>query len=94
MFAAWQAPVARPTMDIDLLGITDNGVDAIVAVARDICVQEVEADGLVFDPDSVGGERSDNQSLTLRQTSLVSLDRLCKKSIIVSKLRQICQKGR
>ncbi len=57
MFAAWQAPVARPTMDIDLLGITDNGVDAIVAVARDICVQAVEADGLVFDPDSVGGER-------------------------------------
>jgi hypothetical protein len=57
MFAAWQAPVARPTMDIDLLGITDNGVDAIVAVARDICVQEVEADRLVFDSGSVGGER-------------------------------------
>jgi len=57
MFAAWQAPFARPTMDIDLLGITDNDVDAIVAVARDICVQEVEADGLVFDLDSVSGER-------------------------------------
>jgi hypothetical protein len=39
MFAAWQAPVARPTMDIDLLGITDNGVDAIVAVARDLAIK-------------------------------------------------------
>lgn len=55
MFAAWQAPVVRPTMDIDLLGITDTGVGVIVAVTTDICVQGVEADGLVFDPDSVGG---------------------------------------
>ncbi|GMQ84281.1 MAG: nucleotidyl transferase AbiEii/AbiGii toxin family protein [Gammaproteobacteria bacterium] len=57
MFSAWQAPFARPTMDIDLLGITDNSVDAIVAVTKEICLQEVEADGLMFDPDSVGGER-------------------------------------
>ena len=57
MFAAWQAPVTRPTMDIDLLGIMDNSVDAIVAIAKEICLQEVEPDGLVFDPDSLGGER-------------------------------------
>ena len=57
MFNAWQAPVTRPTMDIDLLGITDNSVDAIVAIAKEICLQEVEPDGLVFDPDSLGGER-------------------------------------
>lgn len=49
MFAAWQAPVTRPTMDIDLLGITDNRVEAISAVVRDICRQDVEPDGLVFD---------------------------------------------
>ena len=57
MLVAWQAPVTRPTMDIDLLGITDNSVDAIVAIAREICSWEVEADGLVFESDSVGGER-------------------------------------
>lgn len=57
MFVAWQAPVTRPTMDIDLLGITENSVDAIVAIAREICSWEVEADGLVFESDSVGGER-------------------------------------
>ena len=36
MFTAWHAPVTRPTMDIDLLGITDNDVEAIVAVVEDI----------------------------------------------------------
>ena len=44
-------------MDIDLLGITDNSVDAIVTIAREICLQEVEPHGLVFEPDSIGGER-------------------------------------
>lgn len=57
MFTAWQAPVTRPTMDIDLLGITDNGVEAIVAVVRDICRQDFEPDGLVFDAADVEGER-------------------------------------
>jgi len=27
MFAAWRAPLSRPTMDIDLLGTTSNRVD-------------------------------------------------------------------
>ncbi len=57
MFTAWQAPVTRPTMDIDLLGITDNSIDAIVAVVKDICMQAVDPDGLVFDPESVSAER-------------------------------------
>jgi len=57
MFTVWQAPVMRPTMDIDLLGITENSVDAIVAISREICLQEIEPEGLVFEPDSVGGER-------------------------------------
>ena len=43
-------------MDIDLLGITDNSVDAIVTIAREICLQQVEPDGLVFEPDSIGRE--------------------------------------
>jgi predicted nucleotidyltransferase component of viral defense system len=57
MFVVWHAPVSRPTMDIDLLGITDNDVDAIVHMVKEICPQDVEADGLVFDPDSVKGQR-------------------------------------
>lgn len=57
MFKAWEAPLSRPTMDIDLLGQTDNSVDAILAVTKDMCLQDVEPDGLVFDATSLRGER-------------------------------------
>ena len=56
MFTAWQAPVSRPTMDIDLLGLTNNSIDAIVAVTKAICTQVVEPDGLTFEPESLEGE--------------------------------------
>ena len=57
MFAAWQAPISRPTMDIDLLGFTNNSIDATVAVTQASCTQVVEPDGLTFEPESVEGER-------------------------------------
>ena len=57
MLAAWQAPISRPTMDIDLLGVTNNSIDAMVAVTQEICTQVVEPDGLHFEPESVEGER-------------------------------------
>ena len=57
MFTAWQAPISRPTMDIDLLGFTNNSIDAAVAVTQAICTQVVEPDGLTFEPESVEGER-------------------------------------
>ena len=55
MFTAWQAPVSRPTMDIDLLGFTNNSIDAMVAVTQAICTQVVEPDGLTFEHGSVEG---------------------------------------
>jgi len=57
MFAAWQAPISRPTMDIDLLGLTNNSIDTIVTVIKAICTQAVEPDGLTFEPESMEGER-------------------------------------
>lgn len=57
MFTVWQAPPARPTVDIDLLGQTENQIETIVAIVRDICRQKVEPDGLTFDPESVEGYR-------------------------------------
>lgn len=62
MFTAWRGPTTRPTMDIDLLGITDNDVDALVSIARELCSQEVEPDGLVFAPESVEGQRIDQDA--------------------------------
>jgi len=57
MFAVWEAPTSRPTKDIDLLGRIDNNVDVIVAAIRNICLEDVEPDGIVFDASSVEGER-------------------------------------
>jgi len=56
LLTAWQAPISRPTMDIDLLGRTDNAVDTIVKLMREISQLEVANDGIVFDPTSFAGE--------------------------------------
>lgn len=47
----------RPTMDIDMLGITSNEETSIIAQIRDIMAVEVEPDGLTFNPDSIQIER-------------------------------------
>jgi hypothetical protein len=56
LLTAWQAPISRPTMDIDLLGRTDNAVDTIVTLMREISQLAVPDDGIVFDPTSFAGE--------------------------------------
>jgi hypothetical protein len=58
MLAVWDAPIFRPTKDIDLLGRADNDVDAIAAFAKDICLMRVTPDdGVTFDASSVHAER-------------------------------------
>ncbi|MFH0728214.1 MAG: nucleotidyl transferase AbiEii/AbiGii toxin family protein [Pseudomonadota bacterium] len=49
----WRSPEIRPTMDIDMLGKTNNEVSNIVTQIRDILTVDVEADGLVFDSKSI-----------------------------------------
>jgi hypothetical protein len=56
LLTAWQAPISRPTMDIDLLGRTDNDLDTVVTLMRDISQLAVADDGIVFDPASFTGE--------------------------------------
>jgi len=56
MLNVWRAPVSRPTMDIDLLGRTDNRVEAIVDIVREACLQDVQSDGVTFDATSVEGQ--------------------------------------
>ena len=57
MMMVWEVPVSRPTMDIDLLGQIDNEIDVLASVARDICQQQVEPDGMAFDAATVEGSR-------------------------------------
>jgi hypothetical protein len=56
MLTVWEAPISRPTLDIDVLGQTDNEISKIVDVVQELCRQEVEPDGLAFDPTSAQGE--------------------------------------
>ena len=55
LLTAWKAPISRPTMDIDLMGRTDNDVDTIVGLMREVALFDVADDGLVFDPSSFAG---------------------------------------
>jgi predicted nucleotidyltransferase component of viral defense system len=57
MLTVWEAPLTRPTLDIDLLGRIDNRIETIVRVTREICRQEVEPDGVAFDIATIGAER-------------------------------------
>lgn len=56
MLQAWNAPLARPTMDIDMLGRGPSTIDALENVIREVIAVEVEPDGVVFDPKTVSGE--------------------------------------
>jgi predicted nucleotidyltransferase component of viral defense system len=57
MFSAWGFTTLRPTRDIDLLGHTQNTVDAVLKIFQGLSKLEAEPDGLEFDPVQVQGER-------------------------------------
>jgi len=57
MLRVWRSPEIRPTMDIDMLGRTNNDEAGIVKQIREIMTVDVESDGLSFDPASVRAER-------------------------------------
>ncbi|NMC54162.1 MAG: nucleotidyl transferase AbiEii/AbiGii toxin family protein [Chloroflexi bacterium] len=56
VFLAWQAPLTRPTRDMDFLAYTNNSVENLAKIVQEVCTQPVEADGMVFDSTSVQGE--------------------------------------
>jgi len=56
MLRVWDSPEVRPTMDIDLLGITSNEATKLLAQFRGIILLPVEDDGLIFDPESLRSE--------------------------------------
>lgn len=53
LLAAWLGQGARPTRDIDLLGLGTFTLDALADVARAVCVQVCPPDGMTFQPESV-----------------------------------------
>jgi len=57
MLVAWEAPLARSTKDIDLLGRMNNTIEDVVDAIKAACSLEVIPDGLLFDVKSVVGQR-------------------------------------
>lgn len=57
MLRAWtDSPLARPTMDVDLLAKINNEIENLEEIVRRCCAVEIE-DGVIFDPETVRGER-------------------------------------
>ncbi len=57
MLSVWGGAASRPTRDIDLLGRIDNSLEYVTASMKEVCAVDVEADGMVFDGDSVTAAR-------------------------------------
>lgn len=72
MFVLWDIPgmTARPTRDIDLLGIIDNDPDSMKIIFSDICSTKVEDDGVEFDSNDISltpiTEEADYNGLRVR----------------------------
>lgn len=57
MLRIWQAPEIRPTMDIDLLGRTNNDISQLTSIVEDILSIEIEPDGLIYFAEQITFER-------------------------------------
>lgn len=57
MIPIWQAPLFRPTRDIDLLGRMSNSINAVTSAIKEACRLAVEPDGMTFDAESVTATR-------------------------------------
>lgn len=53
LLRVWQIPLARPTMDIDVLGRTAGTRQAISSILRKCMEIPVEDDGMRYDPESL-----------------------------------------
>jgi predicted nucleotidyltransferase component of viral defense system len=53
LFALWEPTLHRVTRDLDLLGFGQPSPGRLADIFRELCLLEVEADGVVFDPRSV-----------------------------------------
>ncbi|MFC1559054.1 nucleotidyl transferase AbiEii/AbiGii toxin family protein [Gemmatimonadota bacterium] len=57
LIATREAPMFRPTRDIDLMGRVSNSLDSVTAIFKEVCIQDVESDGIQWDIDRLSAER-------------------------------------
>lgn len=80
LFAYWTGAPHRPTRDMDLLSYGAPDIAVLEKVFRDLCAVEVQPDGLVFQADSVNGERIKDEEkyegVRLHMTALLEKSRI------------------
>jgi hypothetical protein len=57
LLTAWRAPLSRPTVDIDLMGRTNNELDNIRLIVTKLCNMQTEDDGVQFEAHPVAVAR-------------------------------------
>lgn len=77
LLSAWLGQDARPTRDIDLLGLGTFTLDELAEIAREVCVRPCEPDGMAFMPETVKatGIRTSGQYRGARLTLFGALGR-------------------
>ena len=80
LFAYWTGAAHRPTRDMDLLSYGDPDIAVFEEVFRELCAVQVQPDGLMFQPDSVTGERIKDdekyEGVRLHLTALLEKSRI------------------
>jgi predicted nucleotidyltransferase component of viral defense system len=81
LFMVWKPDYdRRTTMDIDLLGFTENSLNNLAAIAKEICETEVEEDGIQFDMENIRVERikedADYEGVRIRTAALLERSRV------------------
>lgn len=57
LFTVWQIHQRRTTLDIDFLARSDNKIETIETIVRNICDHSVEPDGVFFESKTVEGSK-------------------------------------
>src|SRR6266850_3378876 len=82
MLRVWDAPMARPTKDIDLLGRIESSLENLSMVVREVCALEVAPDGLDFRPATVRSERiredADYEGIRIRFDGILARTRIAR----------------
>jgi Nucleotidyl transferase AbiEii toxin, Type IV TA system len=75
LFLVWSGETYRPTRDLDLLGFGSTDTGEMEQIFREICLIEVEPDGLLFKAETVKAEDIREQAAypSLRITALATL---------------------
>ena len=70
----------RSTKDIDLLGFTENSLDNLAAIAKEICEADVEKDGIEFDSKTIQVQRikedADYEGVRIRSFAFIGRSRI------------------